>query len=48
MGALTTVVQANATFINNSISDHDAFKPITSKIFGDINSLYPTVMNIRN
>ena len=43
-GGLTTVVQGKVTFNNKSLSDYDPTKPITSGLFGDINSLYPTIM----
>ena len=40
----TTLGQGKATFNNKSLSDYEPNKPITSGMFGDINSLYPTIM----
>ena len=41
---LTTVVQGKVTLNNKSLSDYDPTKPITNGVFGDNNSLYPTIM----
>ena len=41
---IITVVQGKAMLNNKSLSDYDPTKPITSGLFGDIDSLYPTII----
>ena len=43
-GGFTSVVQGKITLNNFHLSDYDSEKPISTAIFGDITSLYPTCM----